>query len=396
MKRVFGVRATAAAVAIAAGVGAGLASFGVFGAHGAVPRTGPLSVRVGLKNPPTAFVRGDGLFTEKAGRSQLGAAVSGAMIGPLSPVAVRSSDGRLVAYNTWHELRKVDSEQSFSKQAIADGEALGTPSLRVHDDSGKDVVLAQGAYSAAWRQDGSIAFVKGVDHDFRAGRPYLGQVVVRDGIHGRDVAWTTEPAHYVVYAWAGDRLLLYRVGLGEKLELLVAEGPGMLRPLADGSAIAVSPDATHVAVLSQNATTVRVLDVASGRELSWLDVTTAMPPLGWVGYSGSWVGDHIVAPASAGLAVLHVGSGSLELEQVLGLDHAQFPAGVQEPRFVDGAGNEIAATADIPPSKGNTGVSFLLQCDRIARICERGEPAPAKEWLRPVDDAPGASDEGGH
>ena len=46
MKRVFGVRATAAAVAIAAGVGAGLASFGVFGAHGAVPRTGPLSVRV--------------------------------------------------------------------------------------------------------------------------------------------------------------------------------------------------------------------------------------------------------------------------------------------------------------------------------------------------------------
>jgi hypothetical protein len=394
MKRAFGARATVAAVAIAAGVAAGLASFGVFGAHGAAPRTGPLSVRAGLKNPPGAFVRGNGLF-EKAGRSELGAAVSGAMIGPLSPVAVRSSDGKLVAYNTWHELRKVDGEQSFSKQAITDGEALGTPSLRVHDDAGKDVVLARGAYSAAWRQDGSIAFVKGVDQDFQAGRPYLGQVVVRNGIHGRDVAWTAEPAHYVVYAWAGDRLLLYRIGLGEKLELLVADGPASLRPLANGSAIAVSPDATRVAVLSQNATNVRVLDVASGRELSWLDVTTAMPPLAWIGYSGSWVRDHIVAPASAGLVVLHVGSESLELEQVLGLDHAQFPAGVQEPRFVDGSGNEIAATADIPPAKGSAGVSFLLQCDRIARICERGDTAPAKEWLRPVD-GPAAADEGGH
>jgi hypothetical protein len=394
MKRAFGARATVAAVAIAAGVAAGLASFGVFGAHGAAPRTGPLSVRAGLKNPPGAFVRGNGLF-EKAGRSELGAAVSGAMIGPLSPVAVRSSDGKLVAYNTWHELRKVDGEQSFSKQAITDGEALGTPSVRVHDDAGKDVVLARGAYSAAWRQDGSIAFVKGVDQDFQAGRPYLGQVVVRNGIHGRDVAWTAEPAHYVVYAWAGDRLLLYRIGLGEKLELLVADGPASLRPLANGSAIAVSPDATRVAVLSQNATNVRVLDVASGRELSWLDVTTAMPPLAWIGYSGSWVRDHIVAPASAGLVVLHVGSESLELEQVLGLDHAQFPAGVQEPRFVDGSGNEIAATADIPPAKGSAGVSFLLQCDRIARICERGDTAPAKEWLRPVD-GPAAADEGGH
>jgi hypothetical protein len=394
MKRVFGARAIVVAVAIAAGAVAALAIFGVFGAHGAVPRTGPLNVRAGLNSPPGTFVRGNGLF-EKGGRTELGAAVSGAMIGPLSAVAVRSSDGRFVAYNTWRELREVDSDESFSKQAITDGEPLGTPSLRVHDDAGRDFVLARGAYSAAWRQDGSIAFVKGADQDFRAGRPYLGQVVIRDGIHGRDVAWTTVPAHYVVYAWAGNRLLLYRVGLGEKLELLVADGPGNLRPLADGSAIAVSPDATRVAVLSQDATNVRVLDVATGSELAWLDVTTATPPLAWLAYSGSWVGDHIVAPASAGLAVLHVGSRSLELEQVLSLDHAQFPAGVQEPRFVDEAGNEIAASADIPPAKGGAGVSFLLQCDRTTRTCERGEPAPAKDWLRLVDDAH-AADEGGH
>src|SRR5256885_2315583 len=46
MKRVFGARATTAVAAtIAAGAGVALAIFGVFGAHGAVPRTGPLIVR---------------------------------------------------------------------------------------------------------------------------------------------------------------------------------------------------------------------------------------------------------------------------------------------------------------------------------------------------------------
>jgi hypothetical protein len=372
-----------------------LTIWGAFRAHSAVPRTGALKVQTGLQEPPGPFVRGNGLFAEKGGRSQLAAAVSGAMIGPLSSVAVRSPDGRLVAYNTWQEHRAVDSEQSFSNQSIADGDVLGTPSLRVRDESGKDSLLERGAYSAAWREDGAIAFVKGADPDFRAGRSYDGQVVVRPGIHGRDAAWTKQPAHYVVYAWAGQRLLFYRVGLGEKLELLVADAPGSVRSLAEGSAIALSPDATRVAVLSQDATNVRVLAVATGSELAWLDVTTATPPLAWLSYSGSWVGDHIVTPASAGLAVLHLGSGSLELEQVLSLDHAQFPVGVQQPRFVDEDGNEIAASADIPPSNGNAAVSFLLVCDRVVRSCERGESAPAKEWLRFVDRTADAK-EGGH
>jgi hypothetical protein len=393
MRRAFGMRVPAVGLAIVAAVGAALVGFGVFGAHGAVPRTGPLSVHTGLKSPPGSVVKKDGLFTAKGDRAQLGAAVSGAMIGPLSPVAVRSSDGKLVAYNTWQELKPVEGDRAFSGQAIADGDVLGIPSLRAHDDSGKDFLLARGAYSAAWRHDGAIAFVQGTVPEFRAGTAYNGQVVVRRGIHGRDVAWTSEPAHYVVYTWAGDRLLFYRVGLGEKLELLVADGPGSIRPLADGSAIAVSPDTKRVAVLSQDATNVRVLDLATGRELSWLDVTTASPPLAWLAYSGSWVGEHIVAPASAGLAVLHAGSDSLELEQVLSLNRAQFPAGVQEPRFVDDDGNEIAASADIPPGKDGGGVSFLLQCDRIARTCDRGEPAPAKDWLRQVADTPA---EGGH
>jgi hypothetical protein len=378
---------------VVAGTTAAIVGFGVFGAHGAVPRTGPLSVHAGLKKPPGAVVRGTTLVDEKGARSELGAAVSGSMMGPLSPVAVRSTDGKLIAYNTWQELRAVDPQRSFSAQGIGEGAALGVPSLRIHDDQGKDFLFARGAYSAAWRPDGAIAFVRGVDPVFRARPAYDGQVVVRQSVHGRDVSWADAPAHYVVYAWAGDRLLFYRIGLGEKTELLVADAPGKIRSLTEGTAIAVSPDAARVAVLSEDATSVRILDIASGREQSWIDVTTATPALRWVAYSGSWVGDHIVASASAGLAVFFVGPGSLKLEQVLSLDHADFPVGVQEPRFVDDSGNEIAASADVPPANGDSGVSFLLRCDRVSRTCERTDPAPAKEWLRQVDDT--ATQEGG-
>jgi hypothetical protein len=393
MKRVFGARGAAAAVVVVAAGAAVTVGVGVFGAHGAVPRTGPLSVHAGLKKPPGAVVRGTTLVDDKGARAELGAPVSGSMMGPLSPVAVRSRDATLIAYNTWQELRPVDPEQSFSAQGIAEGAALGVPSLRIHDDQGKDFLLARGAYSAAWRSDGAIAFVQGVDPVFRASATYDGQVIVRPGVHGHDVSWSDGPAHYVVYAWAGERLLFYRIGLGEKTELLVADAPGRVRSLAEGTAIAVSPDAARVAVLSEDSTSVRVLDIASGREQSWLDVTTATPALRWVAYSGSWAGDHIVAPASAGLAVFSVGADSLKLEQVLSLDHAQFPVGVQEPRFLDDAGNEIAASADVPPANGNDGVSFLLRCDRVARTCQRTDAAPAKEWLRQVDDT--AMQEGG-
>jgi hypothetical protein len=366
---------------------AGSVAFTIFGlgASGAVPQTGPVAVRTGPQSPPGRFVRGDGLYNGRSKREQLSASVSGALMGALSPVAVSSPDASDVVYNTWHELRPVDTERSFSKQGIADGEALAVPSLRVHDATGKDFLLEEGAYSAAWRSDGAIAFVKGTDASFRAGHTYTGQVVVRRGVHGRAVAWTTDPARYVVYAWAGNRLLFYRVGLGERLELLVADGPRDVRPLADGSAVALSPDGRRVTVLSEDARSVRVLDVATGREQAWMDVTTTTPSLAWVGYSGAWLGDHVVAPANPGLAVFRVGSSSIELEQVLSLDQAEFPVGVQQPRFTDDAANQIVATADVPPKAGNAGVSLFLSCDRIARSCERSESAPVREWLRPVE-----------
>jgi hypothetical protein len=365
------------------GAGAATALIVALGAPAAGPRTGPLIVHARLDRPPGRFVRGDGLY-DGGGRHSLAAAVSGALMGPLSPVAVSSPAGSALLYSSWQKLRPVDPRLSFSKQGIGDGDELAVPWLRARDADGHDTPIERGAYSAAWRADGAIAYVKGVDAAFQANRPYIGDVYVRDGIHGRSVRWTTGPARYVVYAWAGKRLLFYRIGEGESLQLFVASGPGQVRPLADGSAIAVSPDGSRVLVLSPDSTNVRILDVATGREQGWLDVTTASTALRWVGYSGSWVGDRVVAPASSGLAVFHVSGDSITLEQALSFDQAQFPAGVQEPRFADDAGNEIVATADVPLKNGADGASFFLDCDRVSRTCERGDAAPASDWPRLV------------
>jgi hypothetical protein len=368
-----------------AALGAGTAAVAlvlVIGASGGRPRTGPLIVHAGAKSPPGRYVRGNGVYDGKGGRASLAAEVSGALMGPLAPVAVSAPNGTGIVYSTWEPLRTVDPRLSFSKQGIADGDALAVPSLRLRDGAGKDTMLERGAYSAAWRADGALAYFKGTDARFRASRPYVGDVFVRPGARGRSVKWTTEPARYVVYAWAGDRLLVYRVGEGESLELLAADGPGRIRPLADGSAVAISPDGRRVMVASPDATSVRVLDVATGREQAWLDVTTASPALRWIGYSGSWSGDRVVAPASVGLAVFHVGADSIDLEQVLALDRSQYPAGVEQPRFADAAGNRIVASADVPPKEGLGGDSYFLDCDRNALTCDRSDPAPATEWPR--------------
>jgi hypothetical protein len=310
--------------------------------------------------------------------------VSGALMGPLAPVAVSAPGTRAIAYSAWQPLRHVDPRLSFSKQGISAGDALGVPSLRLHDEDGHDTLLERGAYSAAWRADGALAYFKAADARFRAGSPYIGDVYVRNGIRGPAARWTTQPARYVVYGWAGKRLVFYRVGEGESLELLVADAPGSVRPLTDGSAIALSPDGSRIAVASADSTNVRVLDVATGREQAWLDVTTASPSLRWVGYSGSWSGDEIAAPASAGLAVFRVGRSSLQLEQVLSVDRAEFPTGLQEPEFLGNEADAVVATVDVPPKDGLGGTTSFLVCDRVTRTCERSDAAPATEWPRLV------------
>jgi hypothetical protein len=375
---------TTKAVLLGAAIAAVAIAFQVLTASGAAPRSGLLRITGVLERPPAAYVRGSTLVRGKA-RAKLGAPVSGPLMGPLAPVAVPSPDARHVAYSTWARARELNPERSYSKQGIRSGDALGIPSVRVFDQAlGRDVAAVAGAYSAAWRSDGSLAFVRGVRREFAADEPYLGHVVVRSGVHSRDVVWSTKPGRYVVYGWAGARLLAYRIGEGEALDLLVFEGPARARDLSPGSLIALSPDGEQVLVLAPDQRQVRLLDVASGAEVATLDLSATDLPVEWGGYAGSWVGDRVVAPASAGMIIFRLGAQRIEVEQVLAVDRDVFPAGLQEPEFTDDSSMTVAAVAELPPRGGAAATAVFVSCDRVSRACERGEPAPATEWPRLV------------
>jgi hypothetical protein len=381
-----GLRGPVAAIAAVAALGFAAVAINALTASGGRPATGPLRVTRAAAQPSGAYVRASGVFgLGGRARGDLAAPVSGALMGPLSPVAVPSPDGRYLAYNSWFAPRPIDSERSLSKQGIRPGDVLGTPSLRLYDSrTGADSMLEQGAYSFAWRADGAIAFVRGVLPSLKAGGEYLGQVFVREGLRGSATQWTTDAARYVVYGWAGSSLVVYRLGLGEQLELLALDGPGRVRSLGLGSLVALSPDGARAFVVAPDQRHVRVLKIADGSEIANLDLSQTNPPLEWAAYSGAWSGDRVVAPVSAGLAVFDVTADTVALEQVLSLDRDEYPAGVQEPRFTDAEGDEIVATVDLPPRGATPAETFFLDCDRIDRTCERGDAAPAREWLRRV------------
>ena len=156
---------------------------------------------------------------------------SSPLSGWIAPVAVPTADGGQLLYSTWRELRHDDPKLSWSKQGIGPGDALATPTLRVHDfGSGRDTPVDKDSFSAAVRSDGTIAYVRGTDV-YRAFTNYTGDVVVRSSLSARPVVWSTEPAEYVVAAWAGSTLLAYRIDEGEKLDVLAFGGPGRQRLL---------------------------------------------------------------------------------------------------------------------------------------------------------------------
>jgi hypothetical protein len=378
LRLAFGLITTTALILLGLSLDAGKAPGGHL-------RSGPIRLAQGLGAPPEPYVRGASLYRQGRARATLDAAVQAPLIGSLAPVAVRSGEGRFLAYNTWADVRTLDPDLSLSKQGIAPGEPVGTPSVRVYDETlGRDFVLERGAYSPAWRGDGAIAYARGLSDAFRPGRPYLTPVVVRASLRAPSVAWTEVPAHYIVYGWAGARLLVYRVGDDEQIETLVLDGPGRLRLLSEGSIVAVSQDGERVFVLGPDNRHVRVLRIADGSEVAALDPAFADPSLDWIAYSGSWVGERVVASASPGLVVFRVAGSSITVEQVLTFDHNALPSGAQEPSFTDASATDVVATADLPPQSGRPAQTVFLECDRVTRACLRGEPVPARDWLRLV------------
>jgi hypothetical protein len=357
----------------------------VFGCRSSDNGTG-LTPQASATKTPGVYTVGPQVFGLRGGAVKLAAAPVAPLAGWLSPVAVPSPDGRYLAYNSWRELRKDDPNLSWSDQGIEAGDPLATPSLRLYDTTtGSDELLAPGALSLAWREDGALAYFKGAERDYRAGIPYVGDVVVRPSLGGDGQTWSRERGRYIVAGWAGKRLIAYREFEGEELDVVVFDGPGKMRTIALGSElVAISPEGRRVFIEQGPAhgrPRVRVLQVADGRQLAALDLTKVDPAVGTVSYAGDWRGDRVVASSASGLAVFLVKAGRIELADTLRIA----ASGVAEPRFVDGSGRLVRAW-----TTARRGGVFL-HCDFELDSCDRAMPLPLARgvgqfpaWRRPI------------
>ena len=342
-----GTRATAAAAAPAE----------------APPRSGFVEVVAGSLSSRPPHVLGRLLYELEgaAPGARLAARVNAAFVGTFGPPAL-AADG-VVLYHAFSE---------------------GTPVLRLHDlDQGRDRVLVRGASSFALRGDGALAYVEGRYRE-PAAQGFVGHVVVRPSLRAKPLRWTRSEAHYVAAAWAGRTLLVHRFA-GGRSDVLAFDRPGGRRVLARRAFfVALSPDGTRAVVADQSTPpAVRVVDVETGRELARYAFGAEQDPLDgqpvlYVGGSGSWAGELIVAPASGGLAVFRADERELELEleQMLYFDPRDFPSGIWEPR-TDGDGRHIVAWGEItigaPPSLSQAAAeAAILECDRLLLRCVEG------------------------
>jgi hypothetical protein len=275
--------------------------------------------------------------------------------------------------------------RTFAYHAFRDGR----PVIRRYDaERRRDSVIAEGAFSIAWRRDGSSAYVQGLRSKVADPDSYLSHVVVRDRRDRRGVRWTSRPARYVVAAWAGERLIAYRL-TNVSADVLVFDGPGRVRVLARNAfLVALSPDG-RLAFTSQPdsaGATVRVVDVSTGSPISRLSLrdstgTDPAEPTTFVA-GGSWVGEHVVGATNLGLLVFEVEPRRIALEQTINVDLTQFPTSLQEPRF-DPSGRRILAWAElVAKPRQAVAEAALLDCDRMSLRCRQGPPAPGLQVPR--------------
>jgi len=336
-----------------------------------------VTVSTGPPAAPMPFVSGSTIVGLSDAPIQLDATPAGGSMGWLAPVAVPSPDGRAVAYSTFDLLVPIDPERSFSEQGIHPGDAIATPSIRLVDlSSGADDLLAEGAFSVAWRADGALAYFQGQTREYRANEPFLGNVVVRASPGAAPEPWTERPGRYVVAAWAGTRLLVYRRSEGEWLDLLVLDGPGRSRTLAPGaSLVAVSPDGSQALVSQQGEAS--LLDIQTGAALATLSLddgdAASGTPLRYLAYGGSWVGDLVAAEGGPGLVLLRVSDRQISVTDTIALPPKAFPMPPHEPRL-NPDGSRVVAWTPLPGPAGRRLYSYL-ECTVPARSCVAGPAA---------------------
>ncbi len=372
-------------------------TFAALGAVGAAQSIGSAGTR--LVDVRALTVRGadgpvNGLFVaaghvEGTRSAALAGTASSPLSGWIAPVAVPTVGGGQLVYSTWHELRHQDPGLSWSKQGIHSGDALGTPTLWLHDfASGRDTAIDANSFSAAVRSDGAIAYVRGTDV-YRAFTTYTGDVVVRSSTSARPLVWSTEPADYVAAAWAGNTLLAYRIGEDERLDVLAFDGPGEQRTLmADADLVAVSPDGTQAFLASQENVpgSVSVVNVADGTIAATLELGSLQQGILWAAYGGSWLGDLVAAPTNAGIAVFDVGTGAISLRELLKNDPNTLANDIIEPQF-SGDTDHIIARGDARPgtdTAGDEDTTTTLECDLATATCLARAADPGGAWLHPA------------
>jgi hypothetical protein len=349
----------------------------------------------GLGSSDSALVEGDFVPGRAPGQPQgkrvhLGGGdeLIAALTGSLVPVAVQSNDQSLVAYSAWHQIAEIKPDQPG--QGLQVGDPVGVPSVRIYDSTtGRDRLVATGAYSPALSSNGDLAFVKGDANVVRQNVEYAGQVVVGATRNGSFAQWTTDAARYFPYAWAGGSLLVYK-GLqdSEATDLYAFTGPGQSHLVApEATVIALSPDGTRVLVTVSRrmVEVVRVADGAVESSLALDGPGVATPDSNSTPhalmYSGSWFADRVVANSDAGLVVLNV-KGGLRLESVF---KTPFVHGLVEPTFTDAT--HVVGWADLTPvSVGKYAEPAydhaLASCDLVGASCTTGPSQPARAWTR--------------
>jgi hypothetical protein len=321
--------------------------------------------------PRGVYATGATVFGLGARAVKLAAPPVAPLAGWLTPAAVPSPDERYLAYNAWEELREDDPALSWSDQGIEPGDPLATPSIRLYDAStGTDERLEDGAFSVAWRADGALAYFKGAERDYRAGVPYVGSVFVRSAPGAKAVKWSSEEGRYIVVGWADGSLVGYREHEGEALDVVAFDGPGRMRVIApDSGLVALSPDGRRAFVEqgpAQGRPSVRVLDVASAKVVSRLDLTRIDPSVGVVDYAGDWRGNRVVASSASGLAVFRVRPKTIALEQAIRVKGA----GLSEPRFATASPGHVTAWASVESG------GVLFDCNRATGRCASFRPLP--------------------
>jgi hypothetical protein len=232
------------------------------------------------------------------------------------------------------------------------------------------------------RADGAIAYFKGDNTHFRAGEPFLGEILVRPQVSAPPEQWTEEPARYVAVAWAGRTLLAYGGLEGEGEDVLALDRPGQIRTLAaEAFLVAVSPDGARAIVVPQNSVppVAELVDVSNGDTLDTLVLGDRQEPNqvdpGILAYAGSWLGNQVAAESQHGIVVLGVNGDSLSLESFLMFRSNEFPIMPHEPQLIDN-GARVVGWVPIPGEGGEAKGRLYeyVDCDIASGSCLEGPP----------------------